>query len=183
VVEFATAALCLGLYWKYGLSPALPVFFVFCAALVAVFWIDLDHMIIPDVITLNGIAVGMIASVTGALPDMNWKSSLVGVLIGGAILYIPAVIYKKMRGIEGLGGGDIKLLAMMGAFIGPYGVVFVLFFSSLLGSGAAGLGMLFKGAGSTTPIPFGPFLSASAVLYVFAGNEIIHRFYMIGALF
>lgn len=180
LVEFMTGALCLGLYWKYGISPAFAVFFVFCAALVAVFWIDLDHMIIPDVISLNGIAVGMIASVAGMLPDMTWKYSLAGVLIGGAILYIPAIIYKKIRGLEGLGGGDIKLLAMMGAFVGPYGVVFVLFFSSLFGCAAAGVGLLFKQTGSTTPIPFGPFLTASAMLYVFAGPEIIDRFYAMG---
>jgi leader peptidase (prepilin peptidase) / N-methyltransferase len=183
VVEFITACLCLALYWKFGSTSEFGVFFVFCAALVAVFWIDIDHMIIPDVISLNGIIVGIIVSFTGFLPDITWEISAVGVLLGGAILYIPAVIYRKIRGIEGLGGGDIKLLAMIGAFTGPYGVVFVLFFSSLLGSFAALAGMVTKEAGSTTPIPFGPFLAGSAIFYVFAGPEIIVRFYMMSSGF
>jgi leader peptidase (prepilin peptidase) / N-methyltransferase len=179
VVELMTACLCLALHWKYGDTSEFGVFFVFCAALVAVFWIDIDHMIIPDVISLNGIMVGIIVSFTGLLPDISWKISFAGVLLGGAILYIPAVIYRKIRGVEGLGGGDIKLLAMIGAFTGPYGVVFVLFVSSLSGSVVALASMAAKEARPTTPIPFGPFLTASAVFYVFTGPEIISYFLMI----
>jgi leader peptidase (prepilin peptidase)/N-methyltransferase len=181
IVEFTTACLGLGCFWRFGTSPEFAVFFVLCAALVAVFWIDIDHMIIPDVISLNGIMIGIIVSLVGLLPDITWKISLAGVLLGGAILYVPAVVYKVIRGIDGLGGGDIKLLAMIGAFTGPYGVIFVLFFSSLVGSIVALAGMVSKEARSTTPIPFGPFLSAAAILYVFAGPEIIGYFYMISS--
>jgi leader peptidase (prepilin peptidase) / N-methyltransferase len=198
IVELMTACLGLGCYWKFGISPPFAVFFLFCAALVAVFWIDIDHMIIPNVITLNGMMIGVILSFAGLLPYINWKipfnalivdpnlirifmirNSLVGLLLGGAILYIPAKIYEIIRGIEGLGGGDIKLLAMIGAFTGPYGVIFVLFVSSMICSVVALAAIAAKQADSTTRIPFGPFLAASAVLYVFAGAEIISHFFLI----
>jgi leader peptidase (prepilin peptidase)/N-methyltransferase len=105
IVEFVTGCLTLALVFRWGLHPALGVFFLFCCAMVAVFGIDLDHMIIPDVISLNGIAIGIIASIVGLIPGMDWKSSLIGTLVGGALLYVPAAIYERIRGIEGLGGG------------------------------------------------------------------------------
>jgi len=89
---------------------------------------------------------------------------------------VPAVVYEKLRGVEGLGGGDVKLLAMIGAFTGPYGVVFVLFLSSVCGTLVAMVGMLMQRTGSTTPIPFGPFLTLAALVYVFGGREIVERF-------
>ena len=175
-IEFLFAGLSLALYWKYDLSPAFVVFFVFIAAMIAVFWIDLDHMIIPDVISLNGTVVGLAAATGGLLPGVTWPDSYIGLILGGLILYIPAVVYEKIRGIEGLGGGDIKLLAMIGTFVGPYGVIFVLFFASFIGSLTAFAGMALRRTESSTPIPFGPFLSAAAVLYVFVGQEAMVRF-------
>jgi leader peptidase (prepilin peptidase) / N-methyltransferase len=183
LVEFITGGLCTAIYLKWGLTPAAGVFFIFCSSMVAVFWIDLHHMIIPDAITLNGMAVGIVAAILGFVPGVDCKLSLIGLVLGGAILYLPAVVYKRIRGVEGLGGGDIKLLAMMGAFTGPYGVVFILFVSSLIGSVAALLSMGFRPTGAATPIPFGPFLTASAVLYVFAGQEIIAGFYEVANIF
>ncbi len=177
VVEFVMAFLSMALYLRFGLTPAYGMFLVFCAALSAVFWIDLENMIIPDAITLNGTAIGVISAVAGLIPPMDWKSSILGVVLGIGLLYIPALAYKKLRGAEGLGGGDIKLLAMIGSFCGPEGVLFVIFFSSLAGSMTGIFGMIFRGAASTAPIPFGPFLSSSAVFYVFAGRNIVNYFY------
>ncbi len=171
-IELTTACLSTAIYFKFGPTPAYGVFVLLCAALVVVFWIDLDHMIIPDVISLNGIPVGLVCSIVGLIPEMDWVASITGFLLGGAILYVPAIVYEKLRGVEGLGGGDIKLLAMMGTFIGPYGVVFVLAVSSLLGSIVGLCGMMLRAASSTTHIPFGPFLTASAVAYIFAGPRI-----------
>jgi leader peptidase (prepilin peptidase)/N-methyltransferase len=176
VIELLTACLCLGLYLRWGLTPTFVAFFVFSAAMMAVFWIDLDHMIIPDSISLNGLPVGITASIIGILPGMDWKLSVIGMLLGGAIPYLLAVLYAKIRGIEGLGGGDVKLLAMIGTFIGPFGVAFVLFWASVVGSLVAVCGMIFKKTPSTTAIPFGPFLTASAVTYVFLGEQWIHPF-------
>jgi leader peptidase (prepilin peptidase)/N-methyltransferase len=168
-----TALLFLALYVKWGFTPATGVFSIFAAALVAIFWIDLDHMIIPDAISLNCIPIGVAAAVGGLLPGMDWKYSLVGTVLGAVVLYVPAVLYERIRGTEGLGGGDVKLLAMIGAFTGPYGVMFVLFLSSTVGSLFGLVGMAALKTESTAPIPFGPFLSAAAVAYLFAGPEII----------
>lgn len=173
VIEFISACLCTALYAQWGLSSAFVVYLVFCSAMSAVFWIDLDHMIIPDAISLNGTVIGIVASFAALIPNLNWQLSLAGACFGALVLYVPAFIYEKIRGIEGLGGGDIKLLAMIGAFTGPYGVIFVLFFSSLTGSVVALVGILTKGSSSTTPIPFGPFLTSAAILYVFFGRGII----------
>ena len=170
LIEFISACLSLGLYYKFGFTPAYLIFFAFCASMLVIFWIDLDHMIIPNTISLGGLIVGVVATIFGIIPGMTWKMSLIGLLFGALVLYIPAVIYEKIRGIEGLGGGDIKLLAMIGAFCGPYGVLFVLIVSSLIGSLAGILNMAFRGGSSTTPIPFGPFLASAAVFYVFAGQ-------------
>jgi len=178
LIEFVSACLSLALYYKFNVTPGYAIFFVFCASMVAVFWIDLDHMIIPDTISLTGVVVGVVAATLGIIPGMTWQLSLMGVLLGGLILYLPAFIYEKIRGIEGLGGGDIKLMAMIGAFCGPYGVILILLCASLIGALVGLISMVFRGAGSTTPIPFGPFLSASAVLYVFAGQEIVKRLFV-----
>ncbi len=176
LIEFVFACMSLGLYLKYGLSPAFGVFFIFAAAMVAVFWIDLDHMIIPDVISLNGTVVGLAVVTAGIVPGLTWKDGFIGLALGALILYIPAVLYERIRGLEGLGGGDIKLLAMVGAFLGPYGVIFVLFFASFIGSLVAVASMALRRTESSSPIPFGPFLTAAAVLYVFVGQDLVDRF-------
>ncbi|MCA1961324.1 MAG: prepilin peptidase, partial [Desulfomonile sp.] len=183
LVELVTALLFMVLYLKWGLTPTTGVLCGFVCAMIAIFWIDLDHMIIPDAISLNFIPVGVAASVVGVLPGMDWKTSLLGLVLGLVVSYVPALIYEKLRGIEGLGGGDVKLLAMIGAFTGPYGVVFVLFLSSVGGTLVAVLGMFLQRAGSTTPIPFGPFLTLAALAYVFAGDEIIEHFLRLARFF
>jgi len=176
-IEFLTACLCLGLYLRLGLTPEFGVFLVFCSAMLAIFCIDLDHMIIPDIISLTGIVLGIAVASAGYISGMDWRFSLLGAGLGVAALYVPALVYEKLRGIEGLGGGDVKLLAMIGAFTGPYGVIFVLFCASLVGSIGALVSMSVRRIESTTPIPFGPFLTAAAVFYVFAGREIIDYFF------
>jgi leader peptidase (prepilin peptidase)/N-methyltransferase len=176
LIELVNACLSLALYLRWGLTPAFGVYFLLCSAMVAVFWIDIDHMIIPDSITLNGLPVGVAFATTGLIPGMDWRQSLIGLVMGGAVLYIPAVIYERLRGIEGVGGGDVKLLAMVGTFVGPIGVVFVLFCSSATGVLGSVPGILMKRFGSTSPIPFGPFLSSATVAYVLIGPEIVETF-------
>jgi len=177
LVELTTACLSLGLYSLWGLTPEFAVLLVFCGAMVAAFWIDLDHMIIPHAISITGIFLGLILSAIGWVPHMTLKLSAFGAALGAAILFVPAVLYEKIRGVEGLGGGDVKLLAMIGAFVGPYGVILVLFLSSVVGSATALVVMSVRRMDATTPIPFGPFLSAAAVFYVFAGEFIVDYFF------
>jgi leader peptidase (prepilin peptidase) / N-methyltransferase len=173
LTELAMASISLWLFLVFDISAAFGIYFVFCAGLVAVFWIDIDHLIIPNEISLNGIPVGMIASIFGLLPGMDARSTLLGAVLGFAILFIPAILYEKIRGVEGLGGGDIWLLTMMGAFLGPYGVIMILFIASFSGCIVALAGMFFMGKESSTRIPFGPFLASGAIVYVFFGQEVI----------
>ena len=170
-VELLTAVLALLLYNKYGLSVDFFIYSVFVSALVVISFIDLEHQIIPDVISLPAIPAGFLASFV--LMSPGYLGSLVGILLGGGTLLALAVGYGWITGREGLGGGDIKLLAMLGAFLGWQAVIFILFAASFSGAiiGVATIALSKKGA--RTPIPFGPFLAASAVLYIFAGERLI----------
>ncbi len=178
-VELLNGLLTLALFLKFGPSPTFLVLFVFCSALVAITFIDLDHQIIPDVISLPGIVVGFACSFV--LPWLGWKSSLMGIVAGGGSLLLVAWLYELFTKKEGMGGGDIKLLAMMGAFLGWRSVPFIIFASSLIGSVIGVTLMLIQKKDGKLAIPFGPFLAAGAVLYIFYGKAIITWYLTLGA--
>jgi leader peptidase (prepilin peptidase)/N-methyltransferase len=179
---------------KFGLSSSFFIYFILISSLVVVSFIDLDHRIIPDTISLPGIILGLLASflkptgqndflvrfvfraVKGAI-NMATLDSLLGVFIGGGLLYAVAVLFYWVTKKEGMGGGDIKLLAMIGAFLGWSSTVFTILISSLIGSIVGVVLMLATRADSKYAIPFGPFLSMGAVIYLFFGREII-RWYL-----
>ena len=172
LVELAMALLALALVFKFGLTPALPIYFVFSAALLVVIVIDLYHKIIPDTISLPGIVIGFACSFVN--PVITWEQSGIGLLIGGGVLYGVAAGYYLITKREGMGGGDIKLLAMIGAFLGWQSLPFVVFGSSVLGA-LVGIGAMAKQKkGGRTVIPYGPFLSIAALLYMFYREEINH---------
>ncbi len=181
LIELKMGIISAALMFRFGPTPLFVVFFCFSAAMIAVFWIDLDHMIIPDIITYPGAGLGFLCALSGSLPEVTWKASLWGILLGIAILSIPALLYRLLRGAEGLGMGDIKLLAMIGAFFGPYSVVFVLFLASFVGSLVALPSLLLKRSDVGTPIPFGPFITGAALVYLFIGQEIVDHFFGIAA--
>jgi len=165
LVELTMALLSLALVFKFGFTVALPVYFVFTAALVVVLVIDFYHKIIPDSISLPGIVLGFACSFIN--PVITWQQSGLGLLIGGGVLYAVAAGYYLFTKREGMGGGDIKLLAMIGAFLGWQSLPFVVFGSSILGA-VIGIGaMLKQKKGGKTMIPYGPFLSTAALLYMF----------------
>ena len=145
------------------------------ARLVAITFIDLDHQIIPDVISLPGIVVGFLCSFL--LPWVSWSDSLLGILLGGGSLYLVAAGYSLLTGKEGMGGGDIKLLAMIGAFLGWKAILPIVFFSSVFGTLVGVPLMLVKRADGKLAIPFGPFLSAGAIVYLLWGPLIV-RWYL-----
>ena len=116
MVELLGGLVALGTYLRFGLTIETLIYYVFIAALLVVTFIDLDHRIIPDVITLPGIPICFAASL--ALPDITYKDALLGILIGGGSLFLVAGVYSILTKKEGMGGGDIKLLAMMGAIVG-----------------------------------------------------------------
>lgn len=171
LVELLTGLLALGLALRYGLLPQAAVYFVFGAALVVITFIDLDHQIIPDVITLPGIPLALLASLM--LPEVRLRDAALGVLAGGGSLYLVALVYQRLTGAEGMGGGDIKLLAMIGALVGWQGVLFTIFFSSALGTLAGLTYIIATRRSAKARIPFGPFLAVGAVAYWFVGRQVI----------
>ncbi len=178
LVELATALLSLFLFLRFGPSPSYLIYFVLAAALVVITFIDLDHQIIPDEISLPGIGIGFLASFF--LPEPGWISSLLGAVIGWGSLALVFYGYLWLTGREGMGGGDAKLLAMLGAFLGLKAVPFIIFSSSLVGT-VAGLSiMALQRKGRHLAIPFGPYLAFGALLYIFYGPQLITWYLQLG---
>ena len=175
LVEGITALGSFLLFLRFGPSIAYLVYFAFFSALIVITVIDLYHQIIPDVISLPGIGVGLLASLV--LPGTTFWNSLVGALLGGGSLFIVATVYQWLFKREGMGGGDVKLLAMIGAFLGWKAVILTILLSSFIGSVAGILLILVKGKDFKYAIPFGPFLAAGAVISLACGGEII-RWYL-----
>lgn len=177
-IELITATLSLLLFLKFGLSLQYVVLFVFCASLVVVAFIDFDHQIIPDEISLSGIVIGFLCSFM--LTEPGWLSSLLGIAAGWGLLALVFYGYLWLTGREGMGGGDAKLLAMMGAFLGIKAVPFIIFTSSLIGS-VVGLSLMkIQGKDRHLAIPFGPYLVFGAILYIFFGPQIIYWYLHLG---
>jgi leader peptidase (prepilin peptidase)/N-methyltransferase len=175
VVEALTGLLAIALFMKYGPSMQFLLLFLFSSALLIITFIDLAHQIIPDAISIPGIPCGIGASLL--VPMVSWQESLLGILAGGGLLLFIAVGYKWITGREGMGGGDIKLLAMMGAWLGWKAIPFIILASSLIGIVVGGgTGLLLK-KGLRAKIPFGPFLAIASLIYIFFGPEII-RWYI-----
>lgn len=175
MVELLNGALTLFLFLRFGPTPAFAVLVLFCSALVVITFIDIEHQIIPDEISLSGIVIGFVLSFF--LNGHTWLNSLLGILLGGGSLLLVAYAYQRLTGKDGMGGGDIKLLAMMGAFLGWKAVPFIIFASSLVGSIIGVSIMLFQKKDSKLAIPFGPYLAFGAVLYIFYGKPLI-RWYL-----
>lgn len=171
LIEAATGLLASALVYKFGLGPELFVYFVFASALIVITFIDLKYQIIPDVISLPGIALGFAASFVTSEPGV--VNSIIGILIGGGLLYAIASAYYLVTKHEGMGGGDIKMLAMIGAFTGWKGVLVTILAGSFSGALIGGALMLFSGKGSRHAIPFGPFLALGALLYLFFGEAAV----------
>ncbi|HEX9078550.1 MAG TPA: A24 family peptidase [Desulfuromonadaceae bacterium] len=179
LVELLNALLTLALFLRFGPSLTFLVLFLFCSALVVVTFIDMEHQIIPDEISLPGIVIGFICSFF--LPWHSWLGSLSGILLGGGSLLLVAWGYHRLTGKEGMGGGDIKLLAMMGAFLGWKAVPFIIFTGSLVGSVVGIAMMLFQKKDARLAIPFGPYLAFGAVLYIFYGRTLIQWYFSLGS--
>lgn len=174
-VEALTGVLFTLVVYRFGLHGATLVFWVLSALLVVITFIDLDHQLIPDVISLPGIVVGFLGSFL--VPWLSWSDSLFGILLGGGSLYLVAAGYELLAKKEGMGGGDIKLLAMLGAFLGWKAVLPVIFLSSLMGSLVGIPLMLIKRADGRLAIPFGPFLATGALVFLLWGPDLI-RWYL-----
>ncbi len=173
-VEGLTALMGLFLFLKFGLTLKFLAAFIFVSALILITFIDIDHQIIPDVISLPGIPLCFLLSVF--VMKLPFMEALLGLLIGGGSLYLIAVLYEVVTKREGMGGGDIKLLAMLGAFLGWKSLLFILLVSSLAGALVGISLMLIKGRDMKYAVPFGPFLSIGAVAYLFVGECAVNLF-------
>jgi leader peptidase (prepilin peptidase)/N-methyltransferase len=216
-VELLSGLVMAGLFYKFGLSLDTLFYALLVYSLVAVTFIDLSHMIIPNVITIPGMIIGLLFNILSTnwqiifeqliksfklltqdqqgliidwqklwelfglsnlnlevffqvIDEVPFLGSVFGLIIGGGLLFLIAFLYIAVRKQEGMGMGDVKLLAMIGAFLGWKGVVFVMLVSSLLGT-VTGLSIiLYKKGNLKYALPFGPFLSLAAVIYVFTGG-------------
>ena len=170
LVEILTGFAFAAVFARYGYSWLTLEYTVFIWGLIVVSFIDLDHMILPDVFTLPGVVLGLVGAALN--PERGFLSALAGMLMGGGFLWLIAYLYLLMRQEEGMGGGDIKLLAWIGAVLGWTSVPFVILTASVLGS-FVGLALAFRSkAGLKSVIPFGPYLAFAAVVYIFGGDSL-----------
>jgi leader peptidase (prepilin peptidase)/N-methyltransferase len=170
MVELITALLFTACYAKFGLTVPGVIYSALCAALVAIVFIDIDHLIIPDVITLPGIVIGFVFAAL-FLP-ITAMDSFFGLLAGGGVFFLLAVLVPG-----GMGGGDIKLMGMVGAFLGLKSAFLTIFLGSLLGSIGGLAGIIAFGKGRKSKIPFGPYLSVAAIASILFKDELIN-FYL-----
>jgi leader peptidase (prepilin peptidase) / N-methyltransferase len=176
LVEVITGLLALLLFIKFGLTLIFLVFFIFTAVLITISFIDLDHQIIPDILSLPGIPIFFLAAIF--IVKMPWHEALIGFLVGGGVLFLIAFVYEKLSKREGMGGGDIKLLAMIGSFLGWKSLIFILLFSSFAGAIVGITAMIIKKQNMKYAVPFGPFLSAAAIAYLFWGDDFMRIIFM-----
>lgn len=170
LVEITTGAVFAGHYLVFGWTPLLAVRLVFAAAMIALFVIDLEHQLLPDAITLPGIVVGLIASLI--LPP-GLVAAVIGVVAGGGFLWTVGEAYYRYAGQEGMGGGDVKMLAMVGAFLGWKLTLLTLIIASFLGSIIGLLIVVLRFGGMKSALPFGTFLAVAALLASLWGDGVL----------
>jgi leader peptidase (prepilin peptidase) / N-methyltransferase len=171
LIEGITAFSSFLLFVKFGATLSYLFFFLFVAALIVITVIDLYYQIIPDAISIPGIGIGLLGSLI--IPYITFFNSLIGILVGGGSLFLVATLYQWLFKREGMGGGDVKLLAMIGGFLGWKAVILTILLSSFIGSIIGIAIMLLKGKDFKYAIPFGPFLSLGAVISLFYGEALI----------
>lgn len=195
LIEAATAALVVAVLWRFGpyadgangtWTNAVLLSFVTAAALVLLLVllavIDLEHHLLPDVLTLPGLILGLAGAAGASMlavaspgPLSGLGDALIGAALGGAVPYAVILLYRWLRGVEGMGLGDVKLLAMIGAFLGWKGMLLTLGLGSAAGA-VVGIGLIAaKRGGRNTELPFGTFLCAATLVVLFWGEWIIRR--------
>jgi len=168
IVELTTGLLFLAGYFAFGATALFVVRVIFACAMVVLFAIDFEHQILPNEITLPGVALGVVCSLF--LPP-GVKASMIGLLVGGLFPFLVAEAYLRIRGREGMGMGDFKMLAMVGAFLGWPLVWATLILACLLGIVIGGSALLISRRGMATRIPFGTFIAVAALVCAYASDS------------
>ena len=170
LVEAVTAVLFVVVAAVTPVSPLLAARLIFVCALIVLFTIDLEHQILPNVITLPGISVGLAFALLG---PPGWRAALLGVVLGGGVLYATAAGYYLLRKEEGLGMGDVKMLAMIGAFLGWQAVIFSLTISAVIGAIVGITLIAFRKQEWSSRLPYGPYIALAAMIWIFAHQQIL----------
>ncbi len=170
-VEFITACLITAFFAEHGMGFEFLTYSILSVGLLVVAFIDFDHQVIPDVISLPGVILGLGLAVFS--PQLGIWESVGGAVLGAGILASVRKVYWLLTKTEGMGRGDVRLLAMIGAFLGWKSVPFTLLVGSGVGSAVGIVMMIANRSDLRMRIPFGPFLALGALCYVFFGNAII----------
>jgi len=171
VVELLTGMIYLIIYLIYGLSIQSLIYIILSSALIIIAFIDLNEQIVPDVISLPGIGVGLILSFF--VPYLSFINSALGVVVGGGIILIIALVGSMIFKKEAMGGGDVKLAAMIGAFLGWRYTIISLFLGFFLGALAGIFLVLSKIKSKEDMVPFGPFIALGSLITLLWGEKII----------
>ena len=177
LVELAGGLMALALWHTFPDKLLLLAYGPFCLALVALTAIDLEHRLLPDAITIPGAILGLLLSLV--LPQLSFQEAAAGALVGAALFYGVGRLYEKWAGRRGLGGGDVKMMAMIGAFLGVGALPLVILVSAGLGTLTGLILVLGQGPGPrgqwrTISLPYGPFLAAGAWCYLFWGERLLN---------
>jgi leader peptidase (prepilin peptidase)/N-methyltransferase len=194
-IEALSGVVSLLLAYKFGLGVQWFVYFIFAAALIVLAFIDADHRILPDPITLNGIWIGLLVSILLPQPSpfiarllqaagwinidaraVSFAGALAGAIVGGGLLWLVGEAYLRLRGVEGMGFGDVKMMAMVGAFLGAPLALLTIMMGSLIGSIVGLLLMRFGGKTRDYELPFGTFLSFAALVAVLYGEQLVQLY-------
>jgi leader peptidase (prepilin peptidase)/N-methyltransferase len=180
-VEALTGLMVVCLWRAYGPSPAFGLATLFGFAMIVLFFTDFDHQLLPDAVTLPGFVIGLAAAwFNPFLGDPGWQRivlSVAGAALGSGILWGIGALYTRIRGVEGMGFGDVKMMAMVGAFTGPAGVAVTLFAASIVGA-VVGLALIPLGNRDLKhALPFGCFLAPAAFAAMLWGPKLIAGYY------
>lgn len=170
IVEMLTCAVFVLHWFVFGPTPLLVVRLAFACALIVLFAIDLEHQILPNVITLPGIVVGFVSSLFFPPGPVM---SLAGIALGGGLLWAIAEAWYRIRKVEAMGFGDVKMLAMVGAFLGVKLVMLTFVLSSLVGGVVATVLVVTRRADMATKVPYGTMLAAAALVASLYGERLV----------
>ncbi len=192
LVELLNALVYGWIYWEFGLNGEAILIMALCSSLIVITFIDLDHQIIPDAITLPGMVLGLVVApffmpaLAGPLPfsldrfmPQDWPhlerviNSFIGLVCGAAPLLVLGWIWEKLRHVEAMGGGDIKLMGMFGSFLGWKSALLIIMLGAIAGSVVGVALILLRKHKADHVIPFGPFLAAGGVATMLYESDIV----------
>ena len=176
LVETLSALIALAMLYRFGLTAAFFIYYAWACVLLVITFIDIDYQIIPDSLSIGGIVVGL--ALVWWLP-VSYPEALIGLGVGAGLLIMVIYGYYFLTGKQGMGGGDVKLLGMIGVFTGWEGVLFTIFMGSLLGSLVGIPWALLQKKNMQAAIPFGPFLALGAFIHVLFGDMLIDWYFTV----